>query len=234
MKLKHPSLIIMALCMVVCAACGDKTEVPQHVGWADVKALLMEDPVNAKKVAAYAEAWQNDLTAEVEKYKTQNDDAAKGDLKNLADNSTEVLTRLNALAKLTEGDTRFSITSSALKVKNALEDAAHYLGQDAAPAEADNSAPDQPAMEPGSYHMSFSDGTYFWQSGSYPTLAEARSHHSMLIMKASIPGKGIFYRTIDGPYEHDFDASCDHDGPDSSGFAVSWHTLKKNYVCFIK
>lgn len=233
MKLKHLSLLLF-LCTAVFCACKQKIDVPTSVSWPDIQALLMEDPVNCTKVAAYAEVWQFNFAAEVSKCKNKDDEAAKGDLYDLTQKTKEVLTKLDALAKLSEGETRISLSSSVLKIKSTLEDADRFLAEHQAPAASDNSAQQQPEMEPGSYHMSFSDGTYFWQSGSYPTLAEARSHHSMLIMKANIPGKGIFYRTIDGPYEHDYDASCDHSGPDIPGFAVSWHTLKKNYVCFIR
>lgn len=236
MKHKYLSLIIIALCMVAFTACNKSVEVPEKVGWADVQALMMEDPVNSEKVAAYTEVWQKNLDVEVEKLRSQNDETAKNDLKDLLNKSKDILSKLEALASLTEGETHVSLNSSALKVKSTLEKIERDLAVTAAPAETEKSAPQQVGMDSGGYHMSFSDGTYFVQTGSYPTLAEAKRHSYSYIMKANIPGKGVFYRTLDGPYsskQEAIESSCDPDMNAPKTLIASWGTLRQHYVCFV-
>lgn len=237
MKHKYLSHIAIALSLVAFTACNKSVEVPEKVSWADVQALMMEDRVNSEKVAAYTDVWQKDLEEEVEKLRSQDDATAKSDLEDLIGKSKDILTKLEALTSLTEGETHVSLNSSVLKVKSTIESAERYLEESSASAEVEESAPQQQMEEPGSYQMSFSDGTYFVQTGSYPTLAEAKRHNYTYIMKANIPGKGIFYRTLDGPYPSKMDAiesSCDPDMNAPKTLIASWGTLRRHFVCFVR
>lgn len=232
--MKTSKLMILAVAATLTlTACQKKIVTPSTVDLEDLQALLMEDPVNSEKVAVYADVWQKDLAKAVEKYESQNDEMAKSELKALVEHAKEVQTKLKSLSSLTTGDLRTNLNSSALKVNSTLESAERFLSTSAAPA-----APAQPPVttEPGAYHLSFSDDTYFFQGGSYPTLAEAKAYYYDYIMKVYIPGKGVFYRSLKGPYASKFDTYAENGDADmdAKGFAVSWHTLKKNYVCFIR
>lgn len=106
-----------------------------------------------------------------------------------------------------------------------------------APAPQASAPAPAPVEETSTYHMTFANDDYFVQSGSYPTLAEARHYQNLRggeICKVNVPGKGIYYRLLTGPYTSAEEAA--EDAYRAAGGAkyliISGQGLRKYYICF--
>lgn len=141
---------LFAFALIGLSACKNQVKVPTEVATEDMVALFMDTSVDVDKAVAYANAWNVTLKTLIDKKITDNSELSATDLEAESKRAQEVVSKLEAIASLADGEARTNLTSAALKAKSEIERAQRFIETHKAAAKpaAAPAAPTQAAPAP--------------------------------------------------------------------------------------